>query len=115
MVKNMPANAGDLGLISGLGRFLGRGNGNPYSGILAWEIPWTEESGGLQIKGSQRVGHNSMTEQQQTAPTKCCVFFFFFFLMQWFLGSVPATTELQFQERPERKCFVIAIVFPVPQ
>ena len=79
MVKNMPANAGDLGLISGLGRFLGRGNGNPYSGILAWEIPWTEESGGLQIKGSQRVGHNSMTEQQQTAPTKCCVFFFFFF------------------------------------
>ena len=64
-------------MISGLGRFLGKGNGNPYSGILAWEIPWTEESGGLQTKGSQRVGHNSMTEQQQTAPTKLLVFFFF--------------------------------------
>ena len=25
--------------------------------ILAWKIPWTEESGGLQAKGSQRVGH----------------------------------------------------------
>ena len=25
--------------------------------ILAWEIPWTEEPGGLQSKGSQRVGH----------------------------------------------------------
>ena len=26
--------------------------------ILAWEIPWTEEPGGLQSTGSQRVGHN---------------------------------------------------------
>ena len=29
-----------------------------YSSILAWEIPWTEEPGGLQPMGSQRVGHN---------------------------------------------------------
>ena len=29
-----------------------------YSSILAWEIPWTEEPGGLQSKGSQRVGHD---------------------------------------------------------
>ena len=31
-----------------------------YSSILAWEIPWTEETGGLglQFMGSQRVGHN---------------------------------------------------------
>ena len=28
------------------------------SSILAWEIPWTEEPGGLQSMGSQRVGHN---------------------------------------------------------
>ena len=26
-----------------------------YSSILAWRIPWTEESGGLQYMGSQRV------------------------------------------------------------
>ena len=26
--------------------------------ILAWKIPWTEEPGGLQFTGSQRVGHN---------------------------------------------------------
>ena len=26
--------------------------------ILAWKIPWTEEPGGLQSKGLQRVGHN---------------------------------------------------------
>ena len=28
------------------------------SGILTWRIPWTEEPGGLQSVGSQRVGHN---------------------------------------------------------
>ena len=29
-----------------------------HSSILAWRIPWTEESGGLQFMGSQRVGHD---------------------------------------------------------
>ena len=29
-----------------------------HSSILAWEIPWIEEPGGLQSMGSQRVGHN---------------------------------------------------------
>ena len=28
------------------------------SGILVWRIPWTEEPGGLQSMGSQRVGHD---------------------------------------------------------
>ena len=28
-----------------------------HSSILAWRIPWTEEPGGLQSMGSQRVGH----------------------------------------------------------
>ena len=29
-----------------------------HSSILAWRIPWTEEPGGLQPMGSQRVGHD---------------------------------------------------------
>ena len=29
-----------------------------HSSILAWEIPWTEEPGGLQPMGSHRVGHD---------------------------------------------------------
>ena len=29
-----------------------------HSNILAWRIPWTEEPGGLQFMGSQRVGHD---------------------------------------------------------
>ena len=35
------------------------------SSILAWRIPWTEEPGGLQSMGSQRVGRNLATERQQ--------------------------------------------------
>ena len=42
-VKVSACSAGDLGLIPGLGRSPGEGNGN-----LAWRIPWTEEPGGLQ-------------------------------------------------------------------
>ena len=29
-----------------------------HSSILAWRIPWSEEPGGLQAAGSQRVGHD---------------------------------------------------------
>ena len=29
-----------------------------HSSILAWRIPWTEDPGGLQFMGSQRVGHD---------------------------------------------------------
>ena len=37
-----------------------------HSSILAWKIPWTEEPGGLQSTGSQRVGHNLATEHTST-------------------------------------------------
>ena len=60
MVKNPHANAADKrdrGLIPGLGRSPGEGNGN-HSSILAWRISWTEEPGRLQSRGSQRVGHD---------------------------------------------------------
>ena len=32
-----------------------------HSSTHAWKIPWTEEPGGLQSMGSQRVGHDCMT------------------------------------------------------
>ena len=41
----------DLGLIPGLGRSPGEGNGNSLQ-FFAWRIPWTEEPGGLQSMGS---------------------------------------------------------------
>ena len=38
-----------------------------HSSILAWEIPWTEEPGGLQsIEGRRRVEHDLMTKQRTT-------------------------------------------------
>ena len=49
VVKNFPANAGDvgdMGSILGSGRFLEEGVAT-HSSILAWRIPWAEEPGGL--------------------------------------------------------------------
>ena len=49
--------AGDLGSIPGLGRSLGEGKKNSLQDSCL-RIPWTEEPGGLQSIGSQRVEHN---------------------------------------------------------
>ena len=35
-----------------------------HSSVLAWEIPWTEEPGGLQLIRLQRVRHDLVTEQE---------------------------------------------------
>ena len=60
VVKNPSANAGDI-----RDRVRSLGGEDPlekgietYSSTLAWEIPWTEEPGGLQSMGLQRVGHD---------------------------------------------------------
>ena len=61
MVKNWPANAGDAGdtgLIPGSGKF--PGGGATHSSILAWEVPWTEEPGGLQSMGSHMPQQQSL-------------------------------------------------------
>ena len=57
MVKNPPANAGDSGLILSQEDPLEKEMAT-HSSILAWQIPWTEEPGGLQSMGLQRVGHD---------------------------------------------------------
>ena len=41
--------------------------------VLAWKIPCTEESGRLQSMGSQRVGYNLETKQQQHLFLSCSV------------------------------------------
>ena len=59
VVNNPPANAGDTrdaGSIPGLGKSLEKEMAT-CSSILAWEILWTQEPGGLQSMGSKRVGH----------------------------------------------------------
>ena len=59
MVENLPAmwETRDSGLIPGLGRSPGDGNGNPFQ-CSYLGIPWTEEPGELQSAGSQRIGHD---------------------------------------------------------
>ena len=60
MGKESACNAGDtedVGSILGLGRCHEGGNDN-NSSTFAWKIPVTEVSGGLQSKGSLRVGHD---------------------------------------------------------
>ena len=63
VLKNSPANAGDMGSILGSGRS-GKGMAT-HPSILVWEISWTEKTGGLQPLGC-RVRHNLTTKQQTT-------------------------------------------------
>ena len=74
VVKNPPANAGDTrdaGLILGLGRSPGIGNGNPfqYSCLEDW---WAEEADGLQCMGPQKL---DTTEHSTFALYVFCVFY----------------------------------------
>ena len=54
MVKNLPVNAGDIGMWV---PFLEKGMATHFN-ILVGRIPWTEEPGGLPSMGSQRVRHD---------------------------------------------------------
>ena len=53
MIRNQTFKRGVAGWILESGRPPGKGNGNPLQ-YSSWEIPWTEEPGGLQFMGSQK-------------------------------------------------------------
>ena len=55
--KDSICNAGDLDSISGSGRPLEKEMGT-HASTVTWRISWTEEPGGLQSVGLQRVGHD---------------------------------------------------------
>ena len=57
MVKNLSADLGYLSSITDSEKSHGGENGM-LSSVLAWKIPWIEESGGLQSRGLQRIGHD---------------------------------------------------------
>ena len=71
MVKNLPANAEDLGSVPGLGRSPEEEMAT-HSSILAWRMLWTEEPGGLQSMGLQRVGHDLATKTTTTIRDPSC-------------------------------------------
>ena len=69
MVKNLPIQETEETQVPSLGQEDPLEEGMATnSSILARRIPWTEEPGGLQSMGSQRVGHDWATEPKFTAP-----------------------------------------------
>ena len=77
VVKDPPANAAHAGSIPWWGRSPEKEMGT-HSSTLAWKIPWTEEPGGLQSTGPQRLGHDIATKHQRQ-----------FFLEVWFVLHLP--------------------------
>ena len=65
MVKNLPAMQETQVPSLGWEDLLEKGMAI-QSNVLAWEIPWTEEPGGLQAMELQRVGHNLATKMHTT-------------------------------------------------
>ena len=63
VVKNPPADAGDVSSNPGSGSSPGRGNGNPHQ-YFCLENPMDRGAWQLQSTGSQRVRHNCMTERE---------------------------------------------------
>ena len=65
-----------------------------HSSILAWRIPWTEEPGGLQSMGSQRVGHDWVTRHitvhvAKIPQVECLWFVYFSTWIQTSIKSLP--------------------------
>ena len=60
--KNLPAMQETL--LPSLGQEDPLEKGMTHSSVLGWRIPWTEEPGGLQSTGLQRVRHDLVTKQQ---------------------------------------------------
>ena len=65
-------------MIPGSGRSSRVGNAT-HSSVLAWKIPWTEAPGGSQPTGSQKAGHERVTEQACN---------YVFLLLRWVLVAV---------------------------
>ena len=69
--KESACNALDIDSVPELRRSPGAGNGNPLLGkIFTWEIPWTEEPGGLQSMVLQRVGYDCGNSVRLFCQTK---------------------------------------------
>ena len=77
--KESAFNAGDLGLTLGLGRSPGEGNDNPLQ-YSCLRISWTEEPDGLQPMGSQRVGHDCLTNTH--------VLYAWHLLVEWIINYI---------------------------
>ena len=85
--KDSACNVRVVGSIPGLGRSSGP-EAAAHSNILAWEIPWTEDPGGLQSLGSQRVRYDRAKGTQLPIVISLIIFvllvYLFFFTCCFF-------------------------------
>ena len=117
VVKNPTANTGDVVQSLGQEDLLEKEIAT-HSNILVWKIPWTQEPGMLQSLGSQRIGHDLATKQQQYVIYDQTSY-------HWSYSSkkkemkelrVCATKIHGFRtlDIPPKK-FIISLLFPIPR
>ena len=70
MVKNLPVNAGDVGLIPGSGRSPGGGNGNPLQ-YSCLENSMDRGAWQAIVHGITRVGHSLVTKPPEQQTSRC--------------------------------------------
>ena len=85
-----------------------------HSSILAWEIPWTEEPGGLQSMGSQGLQHNLAIKQQQQHNTggilkKCKLFINSFNILSIYCALGIEQGERWDYKKEHNLCLVVGI------
>ena len=115
-VKASTSNVGDSGSMPGSGNPLEKGIAT-HSSILAWRIPWTEEPGGLQSTGSQRVGHNWATSLHFELPISSygleshCYWLLYICRAEvpWTLQPLKAPSGMQCTALVERTLFPIIL------
>ena len=103
VVKNLPANAGDVNSIPGLGRSPGEGNGNPLQ-YSCLENPMDRGAWWATVQGSQRVRHDLATKQQQHV----CIYMYINIYMHTYICIHQVTNPLGYKVllRQLVKCFL---------
>ena len=96
-----------------------------HSSILAWRIPWTEDPGGLQSIGLQRVGHNwsDLAHMHSHCPIASCLGLRTFCFLVPSLGSAtsvfpttcvsPTTEERDSYLTREDSCLILPKLHPL--
>ena len=80
-----------------------------HSSILAWKIPWTEESEGLKSTGSQRVGHNWACTRTHVILYASLLYAYFLFISPVCLSNATKITLLSFF--PKQFCLILEYLF----
>ena len=81
-----------------------------HSSILVWKMPWTEEPGGLQSMGSQRVRHDLMTKQQHRAKNDKIVPLF----LCRFILHILNLTRFKFKKEKEMAAHSSILAWKIP-